>query len=69
MSSQRFPTQAWSLRRSHLGVIAIRIPSEIRNDVLIPQVTDRISELDESDVVGNIVIIEPDRTRIRREPQ
>jgi predicted nuclease of predicted toxin-antitoxin system len=51
---------------SHPGLIVIRWPSQIRNRVLIEAIRTRLRTLAESDITGNTVIMEPDRTRIRR---
>jgi len=53
---------------SHRGIVVVRMPNRIRISHLIDVVTARMRTLADEDVTGNVVIIEPDRVRIRRKP-
>jgi hypothetical protein len=46
--------------------VVLRFPSFIRRDELITHAVESLLGLTEGDIKGNIVIIEPDRTRIRK---
>ena len=53
---------------THYGLIVIRVPNAIKGADLLDVSVARLQTLAEDDIKGNIVIIEPDRTRIRRKP-
>jgi predicted nuclease of predicted toxin-antitoxin system len=51
---------------THHGIVVLRFPSFITIGLLIEAAVARLAGLSEDDVKGNIVIIEPSQTRIRR---
>jgi predicted nuclease of predicted toxin-antitoxin system len=59
-SAERFPIG------THHGIVVIRFPTSIRIERLIKGTVDRLRGLTEDDIKRNIVVVEPDRTRIRR---
>jgi predicted nuclease of predicted toxin-antitoxin system len=50
----------------HFGIVVSRFPNETSTKELNRQLVERIKGLTEEDVKGNLVIIEPGRTRIRK---
>ena len=53
---------------AHHGVIVLRMGHGIKPVAMATRFSERLKGLDEADVIGNIVIMEPDRARIRRKP-
>lgn len=51
---------------THHGLVVIRYPSEITVSLLTEQIVESLAQLTESEFAGAIIIIEPDRLRIRR---
>ena len=51
---------------SHYGIIVIHFPNEISTTFLNQILISSISALDENDFAGNLIIIEPNRIRIKR---
>jgi predicted nuclease of predicted toxin-antitoxin system len=51
---------------THPGIIVLRVVHELSPALMVRQVMSRLDSLAESDIVGNIVVMEPSRTRIRR---
>ena len=56
----RFP-----LRR-HFGIIVVRFPNELSAAVLNAAILEALTDLKEDDIIGNLVVIEPGRIRLRR---
>ena len=51
---------------THQGLIVVRYPSEIKAKLLTEQIVESLAQVNESEFAGTIIIIEPDRIRIRR---
>lgn len=51
---------------NHYGIIVAHFPTEMSTIEINRQLIEKIKELAESDIKGNLVIIEPGRTRIRK---
>jgi predicted nuclease of predicted toxin-antitoxin system len=51
---------------THPGIVILRIPFERSPEAFVRLAARRITDLDEADIHGNIVILEPTTTRIRR---
>lgn len=50
----------------HFGIVIIHFPNEIPNEEINRQIAKRFMDLDDSDFYGNLIIMEPGKTRIRR---
>ncbi|MEK7396361.1 MAG: DUF5615 family PIN-like protein [Candidatus Poribacteria bacterium] len=50
---------------SHWGIIIAHFPNEVSNDEINRQLLNRLIEFKEDDFIGNLVIIEPGKVRIR----
>jgi predicted nuclease of predicted toxin-antitoxin system len=53
---------------SHSGIVVARFPNDVAVLVLNDAVLQAVQSLSEDDLVGNLVIIEPGRLRLRRRP-
>jgi predicted nuclease of predicted toxin-antitoxin system len=51
---------------SHCGIVVARFPTELSTETTNRELVKRLQELTEDDLNGNLVIIEPGKTRIRR---
>lgn len=51
---------------SHHGIVVVRFPNEMSVDALNETVVRTVSSLSDSDVRGNLLIVEPGRVRFRR---
>jgi len=51
---------------THQGLVVVRYPSKIPVDLLIKEIVESLAKLDEREFAGALIIIEPDRIRIRR---
>jgi predicted nuclease of predicted toxin-antitoxin system len=54
------------LPEAHPGIIVLRVWPNISPELMISEVTAAIRALDVEDIAGNIVVMEPGNTRIRR---
>ena len=54
---------------AHSGIIVVRMPSMITVKRLMDDVVAAVAGLGENDIIGNLVIVQPDRIRIRRKPK
>lgn len=52
---------------SHYGIIVLHFPNEISTDQINKILISSLSSISESDFVGNLIIIEPNKIRIKRE--
>lgn len=52
--------------RVHYGIVIIHFPNEISNEEVNRQVIAQLQTLSERDFIGNLVILEPGKMRIRR---
>jgi predicted nuclease of predicted toxin-antitoxin system len=50
----------------HYGIVIALFPNEMPTDVMNRQLLEQLQEISEADFKGNLIIIEPGRTRIRR---
>ena len=53
---------------SHSGIVVSRFPNEVSTATLNAAIVAAMKDLDESDIRGSLVIVEPDRIRLRRAP-
>jgi predicted nuclease of predicted toxin-antitoxin system len=51
---------------THRGIVVVRFPNEVPNDVVNRHVVDALRGVSGEDLVGNLIIIEPTRVRLRR---
>jgi len=51
---------------SHAGVVVAHFPNEIPTNTLNTQILSAVQSLEEMEISGNLVMIEPGRIRIRR---
>jgi hypothetical protein len=51
---------------SHAGILVAHFPNEMPITVLNEQVLSAVKSLEEGEITGNLVMIEPGRLRIRR---
>jgi predicted nuclease of predicted toxin-antitoxin system len=51
---------------SHAGIIVVRMPNPMPNDVVNREILRALGEIQVSDLPGSLVIVEPGRTRVRR---
>jgi predicted nuclease of predicted toxin-antitoxin system len=51
---------------SHAGILVAHFPNEMPTTVLNEQVLSAVKSLEEGEITGNLVMIEPGRLRIRR---
>ncbi len=51
---------------THQGIVVVRYPSKMPMDLLMEKVAASLAKLDEPEFAGALIIIEPDRIRIRR---
>ena len=51
---------------THAGILVIRIPNEVPTTTVNRVILEAIRNLEEADLQGSLIIIEPDRLRIRR---
>lgn len=52
----------------HSGIVVSRFPNEVSTAKLNAAIVAALKDMDESDIRGNLVIVEPDRIRLRRGP-
>ncbi len=50
---------------THSGIIVVRFPSTVPIETLLSEIPAAIGSLQESELQGNLLILEPGRTRIR----
>jgi predicted nuclease of predicted toxin-antitoxin system len=53
---------------SHAGVVLMRYPNKTTIDEVIQLITAALRLLTEDDLIGNLVVLDPQRLRIRRKP-
>ncbi len=51
---------------THHGILVVRVPNEVRTDTVNEIVLRAVQRLSDEDLRGNLVVIEPDRMRLRR---
>lgn len=51
---------------SHSGIVLARFPSDMPAPVVVSRLVSALTALTAEEVTGNLVIIEPGRTRLRR---
>ena len=51
---------------SHAGILIAHFPNEMPTTVLNEQVLSAVKSLEEGEITGNLVMVEPGRLRIRR---
>ena len=51
---------------THYGIVVIHFPNEMTTVLINRILISSISSLEEKDFIGNLIIIEPDRVRIKR---
>jgi len=54
---------------SHFGIVIVHYPNEVSNDEINYQLIERFTHIRDDDFSGNLIIIEPGKTRIRRKPK
>ncbi len=52
----------------HFGIVIVHFPNEISTNEINYQIIERFANLKDDDFAGNLIIIEPNKTRIRRKP-
>ena len=52
----------------HFGIIIVHLPNEMPTDEINRQIIERFANLTDNDFKGNLIIIEPNKIRIRRKP-
>jgi predicted nuclease of predicted toxin-antitoxin system len=53
---------------SHSGIVIAHFPNELSTSELNNQILKAFKNLEENDFQGNLIILEPDKLRIRRNP-
>lgn len=53
------------LHGTHSGIILTRFPNEISTQTLNKSIVKALKKLDQKDIEGNLIIIEPGRLRLR----
>ncbi len=51
---------------SHAGILVARIPNEVATAVVNALVVRTVKALSDEEILGNLIIIEPDRIRLRQ---
>ncbi|MHB8836210.1 MAG: DUF5615 family PIN-like protein [Candidatus Methylomirabilia bacterium] len=51
---------------SHAGILIAHFPNEVPTGILNQQILGAVESLGEGEIVGNLVMVEPGRIRIRR---
>ncbi len=51
---------------NHYGIIIVHFPNEMSNKEMNNQLINNIKDIDKNDFKGNLIIIEPGKTRIKR---
>lgn len=51
---------------SHAGIVIVHFPNEVSSSELNKQIIKALGDLDEVDLKGNLIILEPGKIRIRR---
>jgi predicted nuclease of predicted toxin-antitoxin system len=54
---------------AHVGIVIARFPNEVSTTALNMALLAALNELSETDFVGNTVVVEPGRVRMRRKRQ
>ncbi len=52
----------------HFGIVVARFPNEMRPQEMNKKIVRALSELQDVDLKGNLVILDPGKVRIRRAP-
>jgi predicted nuclease of predicted toxin-antitoxin system len=52
----------------HFGIVVVRFPNEMRPQEINKGIVEALRDLQDIDLKGNLIILDPKKTRIRRAP-